>query len=146
METVQRLSKEQYFASLAEMVSQRATCSRLRVGCILVKEDRVIATGYNGSISKDDHCIEVGCLVKNNHCIRTIHAEINALLQCAKYGISTEGATAYVTHFPCLNCTKALIQAGIKEIRYLYNYRNDKFAQNLIKKAKINVIKLVDIL
>ncbi|WP_426056759.1 deaminase, partial [Escherichia coli] len=84
-----------------------------------------IAGGYNGSVSGGTHCIDEGCYVVDNHCVRTIHAEMNAILQCAKFGVPTEGAEIYVTHFPCLQCTKMILQAGIKKIYYLKDYRND---------------------
>ncbi len=83
------------------------------MGAVLVQEHRIIATGYNGAISGDPHCDEAGHLMRDGHCIRTIHAEMNAIIQCAANGVSTHGATVYVNFFPCLNCTKALIQAGI---------------------------------
>ena len=130
---------DNYFMSMAVLASQRATCERLSVGAHLVKDKRVIATGYNGSVSGESHCIDEGCLVRDNHCIRTVHAEQNAILQAAKFGSSTEGATAYVTHTPCLYCTKSLIQAGIKEIVYLENYRPDEYALELLLKANITI-------
>jgi len=107
---------------IAEMAATRATCDRLHVGCVLVKNHRIIATGYNGSISGHDHCEDIGHLMHENGCKRTIHAEMNALLQCAKHGIATEGATAYVTHYPCPDCMKSLNQAGIQTIYYKHYY------------------------
>jgi dCMP deaminase len=111
-----------YFMDMAEMASTRATCDRLHVGCVLVKDNRVIATGYNGSISTHDHCDDVGHLMYEGGCKRTIHAEMNALLQCAKYGVATDGAIAYVTHYPCPDCMKALNQAGIRKVYYKHHY------------------------
>lgn len=116
---------DQYFIEQALHVAERGTCSRARVGCVLVKENRVIATGYNGSPKGMPHCDDIGHLMKNGHCVRTNHAEENALLQCARLGISSEGATAYVTHEPCLYCTRQLNQAGIKRIVYVKPYPND---------------------
>ena len=107
-----------YFIQMAEMVSHRATCDRLSVGCILVKDNRIISTGYNGSISEHPHCDDAGHTMYEGGCKRTIHAELNALLQCAKFGIPSDGAIAYVTHYPCPDCMKALNQAGIKKIIY----------------------------
>lgn len=86
------------------------------VGATIVRDKRIIAGGYNGSISGGSHCIDAGCYVVENHCIRTVHAEINALLQCAKFGVATEGAELYVTHFPCVQCAKAIIQSGIQKV------------------------------
>ena len=117
-----RKSWDEYFMDLVESISERSTCDRLHVGCILVKDNRSIATGYNGSISGHDHCSDVGHLMYENGCKRTIHAELNALLQCAKYGISAEGSTAYVSHYPCPECMKALNQAGVKRVVYKYFY------------------------
>lgn len=128
----ERIPWDQYFMAQAVLLALRSTCTRLEVGATLVKDKRIIAGGYNGSVSGDVHCIDDGCYVVDNHCIRTIHAEMNALLQCAKLGISTDGAEVYVTHFPCLPCTKALLQAGIKKIYYLHDYRNDPYALELI--------------
>lgn len=116
---------DQYFIEQAIHVAERGTCSRARVGCVLVKENRVIATGYNGSPKGMPHCDDIGHLMKDGHCVRTNHAEENALLQCARLGISSEGATAYVTHEPCLYCTRQLNQAGIKRIVYVKPYPND---------------------
>ncbi|MGM0259403.1 ComE operon protein 2 [Enterococcus sp. AZ102] len=139
-----RIPWDQYFMAQASLLSLRSTCTRLEVGATLVKDKRIIAGGYNGSVSGDDHCIDHGCYVVDNHCIRTIHAEMNALLQCAKLGVSTNGAEIYVTHFPCLQCTKSILQARIKTIHYLNNYRNDPYALELIEKvgAKVHQVTL----
>ena len=139
---MQRKPWFKYFMEIALLVSERATCNRLKVGCVLVKEKRIIATGFNGSVSGTPHCIEEGCLVVDNHCIRTIHAEHNAILQCAKFGISTEGATMYITHFPCFHCCKLLAQAGIKNIYYLHDYNNSNESKELLKAVGINFCKL----
>jgi dCMP deaminase len=120
-----RQSWDRYFLDLAEDVSTRATCDRLHVGCVLVRDKRIIATGYNGAISGQAHCDEVGHLLVDGHCKRTIHAELNALLQCSKYGISTNDTTAYITHYPCQDCMKMLNQAGVKRVVYLHHYKNE---------------------
>lgn len=132
----------EYFMGLTKQVSERATCSRLKVGAVIVKDKRIISTGYNGGVIGESHCEDVGCLMRDNHCIRTIHAEQNALLQCAKFGASTEGATIYVTHFPCLHCMKSIIQAGITKIIYSEDYHNDEYAQELAMKTHVQVYKL----
>jgi dCMP deaminase len=134
-----RIPWDQYFMAQALLLSLRSTCSRLEVGATLVKDRRIIAGGYNGSVSGDVHCIDEGCYVVDGHCIRTIHAEMNALLQCAKLGVSTENAEIYVTHFPCLPCTKAILQAGIKKIHYLNDYRNNEYALDLIHQVGATV-------
>lgn len=133
--TDKRIPWDQYFMAQALLLSLRSTCTRLEVGATLVRDRRIIAGGYNGSVSGDTHCIDDGCYLVDGHCIRTIHAEMNAILQCAKLGISTEGAEIYVTHFPCLQCTKALLQAGVKTIHYLHNYHNDPYGLELIEQV-----------
>jgi dCMP deaminase len=124
-----RKSWTTYFMDQAELVKERATCGRLAVGCVLVRDNRVIASGYNGSISGHEHCNDDNHLMYENGCKRTIHAEMNAIIQCAKYGVPIDGATAYVTHFPCPDCLKALNQAGIKTIYYkkyyAHRYKNN---------------------
>ena len=102
---------DSYFMKIAYAVSERSTCDRAMVGCVLVMEKRILTTGFNGSPMGQDHCDEVGHLIVDGHCVRTIHAETNAIIQAALHGVSTRGATCYVTHLPCINCTKALINA-----------------------------------
>ena len=127
---------------ITEMVASRSTCDRALVGCVLVNRDhRIVSTGYNGSVSGNPHCDDVGHTMRDGHCIATIHAEMNAILYCAKEGIPTKGTICYVTHFPCLNCTKALIQAGISEIIYKDDYRVDEYAVQLFEKNNIPVRK-----
>lgn len=138
-----RLSWNEYFMEICKMVAQRSTCDRAFVGCVLVNSDnRIVSTGYNGSVSGNPHCDEVGHTMRDGHCIATIHAEMNALLYCAKEGISVKNTKAYVTHFPCLNCTKALIQAGISEIYYLNAYRVDEYAIKLLERNNIPYRKI----
>lgn len=137
--TDKRIPWNQYFMLQAVLLSLRSTCERLSVGAILVRDKRVIAGGYNGAVSGDDHCIDVGCYVVDGHCLRTIHAEMNAVLQCSKFGIPTDGAEIYVTDFPCLQCAKSLLQAGIKKIYYMRNYHNDDYAIRLLKRKKVAV-------
>jgi dCMP deaminase len=103
---------------IAYKVAERATCDRAHVGCVLVKDNRIIATGYNGSLSGQEHCCDSGCLIIDDHCENVLHAEANALMACAKYGISTNGCCCYVTHHPCFHCLKLLISAGISKIYY----------------------------
>ena len=138
-----RLTWDEYFMNLAITVSERGTCDRAYVGCVIVNEDnRIVTTGYNGSIKGNPHCDDIGHTMRDGHCIATIHAEMNALLYCAKEGISVNGCKAYVTHFPCLNCTKSLIQAGIKEIYYREAYRVDEYAIELLERNKISYEKI----
>ncbi|KGR90717.1 competence protein ComE [Ureibacillus massiliensis 4400831 = CIP 108448 = CCUG 49529] len=137
---MERITWDQFFMAQSHLLALRSTCARLTVGATIVREKRIIAGGYNGSISGDEHCIEQGCYVVDNHCVRTVHAEVNALLQCAKYGTPTNGADLYVTHFPCLPCTKSIIQAGIKNVFYAKDYKNSTYALELFEKANVNVV------
>lgn len=134
-----RISWDQYFMTQSHLLSQRSTCTRLTVGATIVRDKRIIAGGYNGSIAGGVHCIDEGCYVIDNHCVRTIHAEVNALLQCAKFGVKTEGAEIYVTHFPCLNCCKAIIQSGIQAVYYAEDYKNHPYALELFAQANVKV-------
>ncbi|MBS7344494.1 MAG: ComE operon protein 2 [Caryophanon sp.] len=136
---MERITWDQFFMAQSHLLALRSTCTRLAVGAIIVRDNRVIAGGYNGSISGDEHCIDEGCYVVDNHCVRTIHAEMNALLQCAKYGTPTTNAAVYVTHFPCLPCTKSLIQAGIRQIYYAKDYKNNPYAEQLLARAGVDV-------
>lgn len=138
-----RKSWKKYFMEITELVATRSTCNRAFVGCLLVNDDnRIVSSGYNGSVSGNPHCDDIGHTMRDGHCIATIHAEINALLYCAREGISVKGCTAYVTHFPCLNCTKALVQAGIKGIYYKNDYRIDDYAIELLNKNNISFQKI----
>ena len=133
----------QYFMEITEMVASRSTCDRAFVGCVIVNDDhRIVSTGYNGSVAGNPHCDDVGHTMRDGHCIATIHAEMNALLYCAKEGIPVKNCIVYVTHFPCLNCTKALIQAGIKKIYYKYEYNVDEYALYLLKNNNVEIEKL----
>jgi dCMP deaminase len=134
-----RISWDQYFMAQSHLLALRSTCTRLTVGATIVRDKRIIAGGYNGSIAGDTHCSEDGCYVVDNHCIRTIHAEMNALLQCAKFGVPTANAEIYVTHFPCLQCCKSIIQSGIKVVYYAQDYKNHPYAIELFEKAGVKV-------
>lgn len=132
---------DQYFLKLAMLASERSTCPRMHCGCVLVKDKNVIATGYNGSIPGDEHCDDAGCLVVDNHCVRTVHAEMNALIQAAKRGHAVEGATAYVTNMACTTCAKALVTAGIKRVVVFSDF-HDTLATEFFKKGGVKVEKL----
>nr|WP_169333831.1 deaminase [Streptococcus merionis] len=136
-----RLTWQDYFMANADLISKRSTCDRAFVGAVLVKDKRIIATGYNGGVSQTDNCHETGHQMEDGHCIRTVHAEMNALIQCAKEGISTNGTEIYVTHFPCINCTKALLQAGITKITYKEAYRKHPFALELIAAKGVELVQ-----
>jgi dCMP deaminase len=119
-----RPSWDEYLLKLAMLASERATCPRMHCGCVLVKDKYVLATGYNGSLPGTPHCYEDGCMVVNDHCVRTNHAEINAICQASQHGISLSGGTAYVTNMPCTNCAKALVAAGIKRVVVFSDYHD----------------------
>ena len=136
---MERISWNQYFMAQSFLLSSRSTCTRLTVGATIVRDKRIIAGGYNGSIAGGEHCIDEGCYVIDHHCVRTIHAEMNAILQCAKFGVPTNSAEIYVTHFPCLQCCKAIIQAGIKAVYYAEDYKNHPYAIELFQKAGVHV-------
>ena len=139
--TYKRPSWDEYFLKLAMLISERATCPRMHCGCVLVKNKQILATGYNGSIPGDVHCEDVGCYVVDNHCIRTIHAEMNAILQCSQHGVSTQGASAYITNMPCTNCAKALIAAGIKRVVIFSDYHATE-ADEFFKIAGVEISRL----
>jgi len=111
----------------AQLASVRSPCERLQVGCVLVKNNRLISMGYNGFLGGCKH----KSIVRDNHEQATIHAEINAVTDAAKRGVSIDGAEAYVTHYPCLNCYKALASSGVKKIYYNTDYKNDPVVEKL---------------
>ncbi|GEN56071.1 ComE operon protein 2 [Halolactibacillus alkaliphilus] len=137
---MERISWHQYFMAQTHLIALRSTCERLTVGATIVRDKRIIAGGYNGSVSGSAHCTDAGCYVIDNHCVRTVHAEMNAVLQCAKFGVPTDGAEIYVTHFPCLQCTKSVIQAGIKKVYYAKDYKNHPYAIELFREAGVETV------
>jgi dCMP deaminase len=142
-----RESWDDYFMKLVAFISSRSTCLRRHIGALLVKEHRILATGYNGAPSGIPHCLEVGCLRQQmnipsgerSELCRAVHAEQNALLQCARFGVSTEGATLYCTHFPCVHCVKSLLSAKIARIVYQEDYPDD-LAKQLLSQTQPKVI------
>src|SRR3989338_10866168 len=130
---------DDYFMSIARIVAMRGTCDRLRAGAVLVKQKRIISTGYNGSPPGLKHCDDVGHLLEEGHCIRTIHGEHNAILQAATIsGASTEGATMYSKYNPCMHCAKYVVAAGIKRVVIGKLYRGEN-ALEYLKSAGIEV-------
>ena len=132
---------DSYFLKIAQAVSERSTCDRAFVGCVLVRDKRILTTGFNGSPSGQPHCDESGHLMVDGHCVRTIHAEMNAIIQAALHGVSSNGSTCYVTHFPCINCAKALVNAGIVRLVFLENYRQDPIALDFLRMANIEILE-----
>ena len=121
----ERLSWDEYFSEIVKVTAKRSPCDRLKVGCILVKDNRIISQGYNGFLPGCPH----KSIVRDNHEQATVHAEQNAIADCAKRGVSCNGSTAYITHYPCIICTRMLLASGIKEIKYLENYHNDELVE-----------------
>ena len=141
MKKNKRPSWDEYFLKLAMLASERATCPRMHCGCILVKDRFVLATGYNGSLPGQPHCEDVGCLVVDNHCVRTNHAEINALTQAAIHGVNIKGSTAYITNMSCTTCAKALIAAGIKRVIVFSDF-HDTLATQFYTDSGVEIAKL----
>lgn len=136
-----RPSWDEYFLKLAMLASERATCPRMHCGCVLVKDRFVLSTGYNGSLPGQPHCEDVGCLIVDNHCVRTNHAEINALVQAARHGVNTVGATAYITNMSCTTCAKALIAAGIKRVVVFSDF-HDTLATQFYNQSGVEIVKM----
>ena len=143
-----RPSWDEYFMKIATVVGERGTCDRGRCGCVIVRDKRILTTGYAGAPKGLPHCDDVGHLmhtVKNpdgsesRHCIRTTHAEQNAIIQAALHGISLEGATLYLKFEPCFNCTKSIINAGIKRIVCQKRYHAGKLTREMLEKAGIKL-------
>jgi len=136
---MERPDNDTYFMSMAELVATRSTCLRRKVGAVLVKEKRVLSTGYNGAPRGLRHCLEVGCAREQNNVesgtrhelCRGVHAEQNAVIQAAYFGVSIKGAAIYSTAFPCVLCAKILINAGISEVIYKDDYVDDLSKQIL---------------
>jgi len=135
-----RASWDDYFLRIATEVATRATCPRKHVGAVLVRDRAILASGYNGSVRGQPHCDEVGCLMVENHCQRTIHAEINALAQAARNGVRIDGATAYVTALPCWGCAKTLFNAGIIRLVYGEAYRPDPMVLEVARAIGVEVV------
>ena len=122
----ERKNWDDYFMDIAKQVATRSTCDRKFVGSVIVKERMILSTGYNGSIRGMPHCSEVGHMMDNNHCVATIHAEANAIIQSARNGINIQHADIYVTASPCWNCFKMIANSGIKRIFYGEFYRDTR--------------------
>ena len=145
-----RLSWDEYFMQIADIVKTRSTCIRRQVGSVIVKDNRIITTGYNGAPSGLKHCTEIGGCYREkmeipsgqrHELCRALHAEQNAIIQAAKLGASTEGAVIYVTLQPCIICAKMLINSGIKKIVYKGSYP-DELSLNILKEANIELVKM----
>ncbi|MCK5217636.1 MAG: cytidine/deoxycytidylate deaminase family protein [Methanosarcinales archaeon] len=145
-----RPTLDEYFMEIAEVVAKRSTCLRNNVGAVIVRDKRILSTGYNGAPRDMEHCLEIGCIrdqqnitsgTRHELC-RAVHAEQNAIIQSALHGVSVEGATLYCTHQPCILCAKMIINSKIKRVVYSNKYPDDE-AINFFKKAgvEINIFK-----
>ena len=137
----ERPSWDEYFMSAALLISLRSACDRLQVGCVLVSGgeqcNRIIAAGYNGFLPGARHLSRM----RDGHEQATVHAEQNAIADAARRGIPLQGAIAYITHFPCINCAKILASSGIRVIKYHWDYRNDPLAMDLLEEVGIQVVQ-----
>ena len=134
----ERLSWNDYFKKIVLITSERSPCKRLQVGCLLVKDNRIISQGYNGFLSGCPH----KSIIRNNHEMATVHAEQNAISDCAKRGVNCNKSIAYITHYPCIYCCKSLLSAGIKKIYYIFDYNNDNLVKELCDQLNIIIIKI----
>lgn len=134
-----RQSWDEYFLRIAYEVATRSTCSRKHVGAVIVRDRSILATGYNGSIRGMPHCDDVGHLMVNDHCIRTVHAEANAIAQAARNGVRIEGAMIYVTALPCFDCFKLIANACISRIVYDEHYRGEQWDEILTTCEKLAI-------
>lgn len=141
MNNNKRPTWDEYFLKLAMLASERSTCPRMHCGCVLVKDKFVLATGYNGSLPGLPHCDDVGCLIVDNHCVRTNHAEMNALTQAAIHGVNIKGSTAYITNMSCTTCAKALVAAGILRVVVFSDF-HDTLATMFYNDSGVEIVKL----
>lgn len=148
---LERPSWDSYFMEIAEVVKKRSTCLRRRVGAVIVKDNRILSTGYNGAPKGLKHCEEVGCIREKNNIpsgerhelCRGLHAEQNAIIQAAVFGMAIDGATIYTTLYPCVLCTKMIINAGIKRVVLREDY-NDSLSINMLEESGIEISRFED--
>jgi len=129
----------EYFKQIVTVTATRSPCERLQVGCLLVKDNRIIAQGYNGFLPGCPH----HSIVKDNHEQATVHAEQNAITDCAKRGVSCNNAEAYITHYPCVNCMKMLCASGIKKIYYINDYKNNELVEYFFQQSFVQELKQI---
>lgn len=132
---MERPTWEEYFKEIVYITSKRSPCERLQVGCLLIKDNRIISQGYNGFLPGCPH----ESIVENNHEQATVHAEQNAVADCAKRGVSCHKCIAYITHYPCINCMKILCASGIEQIKYINDYKND---ENVIRLSGLSNVEI----
>ncbi len=136
-----RADWDTYFMSIAREVATRSTCDRKWVGAVIVRDKTILSTGYNGSIRGLAHCDDDGHMMENGHCIATVHAEANAVVQAARNGVRIEGAEIYVTASPCWNCFKLLANGGIRKVYFGEFYRDERVLE-IARQARIELIDL----
>ncbi len=124
---------DEYFKEIVQVTAKRSPCERLQVGCLLVHENRIVSQGYNGFLPGCTH----ESIVRDGHEQATVHAEQNAIADCAKRGVSCAGCTAYITHYPCIICCRLLLAAGITHIKYIQTYRNDSLVEHFCQKMNV---------
>jgi dCMP deaminase len=139
-DALKRPSWDDYFMQITFQVARRSTCPRAAVGAVIVRDKRILTTGYNGAPRGLPHCTEVGCLMVNDHCVRTLHAEQNAVIQGALHGVDVSASTIYVTHQPCLVCAKMIINAGIERVVYAGEYP-DEIACSFMEQAGVELVR-----
>jgi dCMP deaminase len=137
----ERVGWHQYFMNIATQVATRATCERKHVGAVIVRDRTILSTGYNGSIRGLPHCEDVGCIVEEGHCVSTVHAEANAILQAARNGVAIGDAELYTTASPCWPCFKLIANAGLRRVYYGEFYRDEK-SLAVAREAGIELIDL----
>ena len=132
------ISWDEYFKKIVEVTAERSPCDRLHVGCIFVKNNRIVSQGYNGFLPGYPH----KSIIRDGHEQATVHAEQNAICDCAKRGVSCDDCIVYVTHYPCVICTRCLLASGIKEIRYINDYKNDDLVKEFCVQGDITIQKI----
>lgn len=137
---MERLSWDEYFSKIVQVTSERSPCERLKVGCLLVNDNRIISQGYNGFLPGCPH----KSIIRDNHEQATLHAEQNALIDCAKRGVSCKDATVYITHYPCIICCRLLLAAEVKEIKYLNDYKNDELVETFTEQCDVQITKITN--
>ena len=136
----ERITREELLIQIAALIAKRSTCGRLHVGCVIARDGRIVVTGYNGPVKGEAHCKEYGCDLEES-CQRAIHAEANAIAYAARFGIPLEGCEIYCTHAPCLKCAELIIQAGIRDVIFLEDFRTNLGIEKLLSNS-IGVIRL----
>lgn len=136
--SITRPTWDEYFKEIVQVTATRSPCDRLHVGCLLVKDNRIVSQGYNGFLPGCEH----KSIVINGHEQATVHAEQNAIADCAKRGVSSADSTAYITHYPCIICCRILLASGIKQIKYIHDYKNDALVQKFATEMNVQIHKI----